>query len=166
MRRALLLLLAALLVSGCASSRVRTNPASAIAPQLVVERFLQAVNARDLVAMSRLFGTSGGPIGDTGSSFGCFWKRIGTLFGGDSCRKWQEVELQMDVIAEILRHEDYRITSERRVAGRNVETIRLGVALEIGGRRPVPDVGFLLVPAGGPRWLLQEIELVKITSTR
>ena len=166
MRRALILSLAALLVSGCASGRARTNQASAVAPQLVVERFLQAVNTRDLVSMSRLFGTSGGPIGDTGSSFGCFWKRIGTLFGGDSCRTWQDVELRMDVIAEILRHEDYRITSDQSVAGRNVQTIRLGLAFELSGGRTIQDVGFTLVAAGGSRWLLQEIELAKITNRR
>lgn len=166
MRRALILSLAALLVSGCASSRVRTSQAASVAPQLVVERFLQAVNTRDLVVMSRLFGTSSGPIGDTGSSFGCFWKKISIIVGGHSCRKWRDVELRMDVIAEILRHQDYRITSERRVAGRDVETIRLGVNLEISGRSMVPDVGFTLVPAGGARWLLQEIELVKVTSSR
>lgn len=166
MKRALLLSLAALLVSGCASSRVRTNPASAFAPPLVVERFLQAVNTRDLVTMSRLFGTKSGPIGDTGSSFGCFWKKISVIVGGHSCVQWRDVELRMDVIAEILRHEDYRITSERRIAGRDVETIRLGVTLEIRGRSRVPDVGFFLVPVGGTRWLLQEIELVKITNSR
>ena len=58
-RRVLLLSLATLLVSGCASSRVGRNEAASIAPQLSVERFLQAVNTRDLVSMSRLFGTSG-----------------------------------------------------------------------------------------------------------
>ena len=165
-RRVLLLSLAALCVSGCASSRIGGGGAASIAPQLSVERFLQAVNTRDLVSMSRLFGTSSGPMGDTGSSFGCFWKRIGTLFGGDSCRKWREVELQMDVLAEILRHEDYRIMSERRVAGREVETIRLGVNLVINSRRTVQDVGFMLVPAGDSRWLVQEIEVLKITNRR
>lgn len=166
MKRALLLSLAALLISGCASSRVRSNQASAFAPPLVVERFLQAVNTRDLVSMSRLFGTKNGPIADTGSSFGCFWKKISVIVGGHSCVKWRDVELRMDVIAEILRHEDYRITSERRVAGRDVETVRLGVTLEIDARRTIPDVGFTLVPAGGARWLLQEIELGKITNRR
>ncbi|GMR12359.1 MAG: hypothetical protein BMS9Abin29_0548 [Gemmatimonadota bacterium] len=165
MRRVLLLLLAALLVSGCASSRVRTNQASAVAPQLVVERFLQAVTSRDLVSMSRLFGTPSGPIGDTGSSFGCFWKKISVIVGGDSCVKWRDVELRMDVIAEILRHNDYRITSERRIAGRDVQTVRLGVELKMTDGRIVPDIGFTLVPAGDARWLLQEIELAKITNS-
>lgn len=166
MKRALLLALAALLLTGCATSRVRTNQASAVAPQLVVERFLQAVNARDLVTMSRLFGTKSGPIGDTGSSFGCFWKKISIIVGGHSCVNWQEVELRMDVIAEILRHEDYRIMSESRVAGRDVETIRLGVTLEIRGRNRIPNVGFTLVPGGKGLWFLQEIELAKVTNTR
>ncbi|MFV2006241.1 MAG: hypothetical protein ACC667_02285 [Longimicrobiales bacterium] len=165
MRRVLLLSLAALLVSGCASSRVRTNQPASVAPQLAVERFLQAVNARDLVSMSRIFGTTSGPIGDTGSTFGCFWKKISVIVGGDSCVKWRDVELRMDVISEILSHEDYRITSERSVAGRDVRTIRLGVTLVKSGGRRIPDVGFTLVPAGGSRWFLQEIELVKITNS-
>ena len=33
-----------------------------VAPQLSVERFLQAANARDFEAMERLFGTHDGPI--------------------------------------------------------------------------------------------------------
>lgn len=115
--------------------------------------------------MSRIFGTTSGPIGDTGSTFGCFWKKISVIVGGDSCVKWRDVELRMDVISEILRHEDYRITSERSVAGRDVRTIRLGVTLVKSDGRRIPDVGFTLVPAGGSRWLLQEIELVKITNS-
>ena len=72
----------------------------------------------------------------------------------------------MDVIAEILRHQDYRIMSESRVAGRDVETIRLGVALEIRGRNRIPNVGFTLVPGGKGLWFLQEIELARVTNTR
>ena len=166
MRRVLLLSLAALLVSGCASSRVSSDGGFDVAPQLSVERFLQAANSRDLVSMSRLFGTTSGPIGDTGSSFGCFWKRIGTLFGGDSCRKWRDVEVQMDLISQILTHEDYRIASEQRVAGRDVETIRLGVNFTINRTRSVPDVGFVLVRSGDSNWLVLEIDLAKITNTR
>jgi hypothetical protein len=164
-RRALLFSLAALFVSGCATSRVRTDQAASVAPRLAVERFLQAANARDLVSMSRIFGTTSGPIGDTGSAFGCFWKKISVIVGGDSCVKWREVELRMDVIAEILLHEDYRITSEESVAGRDVRTIRLGVTLVLSDGRSIPDIGFTLVPAGDSRWFLQEIELAKITNS-
>ena len=166
MRRALILSLVALFVSGCASSRVNSEGSFGVAPQLSVERFLQAANSRDFVAMSRLFGTSDGPVGDTGSSFGCFWKKVVFIFGADSCVKWRDVELRMDAISQILRHEDYRIVSEQRVAGREVETIRLGVALTINPTRLVPDVGFLMVRSGDSNWLVQEIELEKITNTR
>lgn len=165
MRRVLFFSLAMLLVSGCSTSRVSRGAATAVAPQLSVERFLQAANSRDLQSMARLFGTKGGPIGDTGSSFGCFWKRIGTLFGGDSCLKWQDVELRMNIIAQVLAHEDYRIVGEERVAGRNVETTRLGVNLTINGRM-IRDVGFTVVRAGEARWLVQAVELEKITNSR
>ena len=72
---------------------------AAVAPSLSVESFLQAANTRYLPAMARLFGTKDGPMADTGSSFGCFWKKIGAAFGGDSCVKWSDVELRMDAIA-------------------------------------------------------------------
>ena len=144
MRRVLLFSLAMLLISGCSTSRVSRGAVTAVAPQLSVERFLQAANSRDLESMARLFGTKGGPISDTGSSFGCFWKRLGTLFGGDSCLKWQDVELRMDAIAGILRHEDYRLSSEASVAGRDTETTRLGVNLTINGR-VIRNVGFTVV---------------------
>lgn len=165
MRRVLLFSLAILLVSGCSSSPVRRGAATAVGSQLSVERFLQAANSRDLESMARLFGTKGGPISDTGSSFGCFWKRIGTLFGGDSCLTWQDVELRMDIIAQVLAHEDYRIVAEERVPGRDVETTRLGVNLTINGQ-VIRNVGFTVVRAGEARWMVQEIELTKITNSR
>lgn len=88
-----------------------------IAPTLTAERFLQASNVRDLEEMSRLFGTYDGPIGDTGNAFGCFWKKLGSVFDGSSCRKWTEVELRMDLISSILQHQDYQAVSERMVSG-------------------------------------------------
>ena len=138
---------------------------AAVAPSLSVESFLQAANTRDLPAMARLFGTKDGPMADTGSSFGCFWKKIGAAFGGDSCVKWSDVELRMDAIAGILRHQDYRIASERTVAGMQVATERIGVDMSFGRGRDVSNVGFTVVLASGDRWLIQLIELEKITGS-
>jgi len=152
----------AVIVGGCASSRTNPSAASAVGPQLSVERFLQAANTRDFEAMSRVFGTADGPIGDTGSPFGCFWKKIGTLFGGESCIAWEEVELRMDTLARILQHEDYQIASERDVAGRAAPTSRVGVDLVVSRSRTVRDVGFRVV-RGGDRWFVEEIDLEKVT---
>ena len=115
--------------------------------------------------MARLFGTHDGPVEDTGSSFGCFWKKIGAAFGGQSCLDWADVELRMDAIAGILRHEDYRMASERAVAGVEHQTTRIGVDILFGRARTVRDVGFTVVLASGDRWLIEVIELEKVTGS-
>ncbi len=163
MKRTLGLCLVAVLTWGCSSRTVRSDSISAIAPALSVERFLQAANARDLTSMSRIFGSHGGPIGDTGNSFGCFWKKIGSVFGGASCRKWADVELQLDLIAGILTHEDYQVVSQRAVAGREHQTTRLSLDMSFVGGRLARDVGFVVVLASNGQWLIEQIELVKIT---
>ena len=163
MKKILLLSVGLMAVSGCATRRASTtNAAAGIAPQLSVERFLQSTNSRDFVGMSRIFGTTDGPIGDTGSSFGCFWKKIGSAFGGTSCPKWLDVERRLDTISDILRHEDYEIVSEQRVAGREDATTRIGVDMEFADSS-ASDVGFFVVMAG-ERWMIQCIELDKVTS--
>lgn len=163
MKRTLGLCLVVALSWGCSSRTMRSSSVSAVAPALSVERFLQAANTRDLTSMSRIFGSHDGPMGDTGSSFGCFWKKIGSVFGGSSCRNWIEVELQLDLIATILEHEDYQVVSERTVPGREHQTSRLGLDLLFADGLTVRDVGFFVVLASNGQWLIQEIELVKIT---
>ncbi len=165
MKRTAIALLVIHVAWGCASSSTAGNSFAAVAPSLSVERFFQAANTRDLRGMARLFGTPDGPMEDTGSSFGCFWKKIGAAFGGQSCVKWSEVELRMDAIAGILRHEDYRIASERTVAGSEAQATRIGVDMSFAGGREVPEVGFTVVLASGDRWLIQIIELERITGT-
>ena len=93
--------------------------------------------------MSRLFGTDDGPIGDSGNR--------------------EEVELRMDVIAEILQHDDYEIVSERTVPGAQVPSRRIGVDLLLPQGTSVRDVGFTVVLESPNRWLINVIELVKIT---
>jgi hypothetical protein len=72
---------------------------------------LQAANTRDIVTMWRLFGNDDGPIGDSGNR--------------------EEIELRMNVIAEILQHDDYEIVSERAVPGAEVPSNRIGVDLTL-----------------------------------
>ena len=159
-RHPVLVLALVLLASAC-TTQVVANPATAIGPQLSVERFLQAANTRDLSSMGRLFGTEDGPLGDTGSTFGCFFKKIGSWFGASSCESRQDVELRMDVIAEILAHEDYRIGGQQMVAGRNSPTTRVMVDLTVEGAQ-VTDVPFVVVQASEGRWLVEFVDLQRV----
>ena len=129
--------------AACTSRTVVNESQFAVAPSLTVERFLQAANTRDLETMSRLFGTSDGPIGDSGGR--------------------EEIELRMDVIAEILQHDDYEIVSERRVPGTETLSNRIGVDMVMRGGGRVRDVGFTVVLESADRWLVNVIELGKIT---
>jgi hypothetical protein len=143
--RSVLMLLPILLVAASCTTRVveGTRPAdelAGVAPVLSVERFLQAVNAQDFDSMARLFGTHDGP------------------FQGEP----SQVELQMSILSEILRHQDYRIDSERMEPGREHPTRRVGVDLTIGGR-VIRDVAFLVVQTGGGRWLVEQIDVEKVT---
>ena len=130
----------------CTSRTVVNQPqlgVVGVAPALTVERFLQAANTRDLETMSRLFGTDDGPIADRQSR--------------------EEVELRMDVIAEILQHDDYEIISEVRVPGAAIPSRRIGVDMFLPGGTTVRDVGFTLVLESPSRWLVNVIELTKLT---
>ena len=127
----------------CTSQAVVNQSQLPVAPVLTVERFLQAANTRDLETMSRLFGTADGPIGDSG--------------------KREEIELRMDVIAEILQHYDYEIVSERVVPGAEVLSNRIGVDFTLPQGLRIRDVGFTVVLESADRWIIDVIELVKIT---
>ena len=158
----------ALAVTGCASSQQTTSSQMAgVAPMLSVERFLQAANTRDLDAMARIFGTADGPIADqAGRSLGCAFRRMGSWIGlSRRCVSWAEIEVRMDAIARILRHDDYQIRSESAVAGRRYPTTRIGVDLVRGSER-YQDVPFTVVQASEGRWLLEQIGLERITGAR
>ena len=159
-RPVLWLLLIAALGAGC-TTRVQNTAAAPVAAQLSVERFLQAANARDLQEMGRLFGTADGPAIETGGTFGCMFKKIGSWFGGTPCVRREEVELRMDAIASVIRHDDYRITREEIVAGRTHPTTRVLVDLTVQGE-PVPNVPFVVVRTSAGRWLVQEVDLQRV----
>ncbi len=165
MKKTFLMASACLMLAACVTRVVGPDPMAGVGSSVAVERFLQAANGQDLTGMARIFGNPDGPIIDTGSTFGCAFKKIGSWFGMcDSCLTYQDVELRMNILSQILRHEDYRIVSESNVPGRVDRTTRIGVDLvRVGGVR-VADMGFLVVRAGGDgHWLIQEIELDKIT---
>ena len=143
MKRLPILFVLLMSAGACTSQTVVNQSQLPVAPALTVERFLQAANTRDLETMSRLFGNNDGPIGDSGSR--------------------EEVELRMNVIAEILQHDDYVIVSERVVPGEEVPSNRIGVDLTLPQGLTVQDVGFTVVLESPNRWLINVIELVKIT---
>ena len=130
-----------LLLSGCVTqARQPSSEMAGMLPVLSVERFLQAANARDFEAMRELFGTHDGPI--------------------DGER--MELELRMAAIAEILKHEDYRITGDQREPGREHPTTRVTVTITKGGRQ-IADVPFLVVQTDRGGWLVEQVDLEKIT---
>jgi len=158
--RTLAVLALALAVSAC-GSQSGPNAVAPVAAQLSVERFLQAANQRDVDSMGRLFGTAEGAALDTGSTFGCFFKKIGSWFGGTPCIERVDVELRMDAIASIVRHDDYRIVREEAVAGRVSPTRRVLVNFTIGPRT-VTEAPFIVVQTGEGRWLVEQVPLEQI----
>ncbi|MDH3270090.1 MAG: hypothetical protein OEN56_02085 [Gemmatimonadota bacterium] len=153
------------LTAACTTYVVDTPPAS-LGAQLSVERFLQAANERDVRAMGRLFGTQNGAAMDTGSTFGCMFKKIGSWFGGSSCVRKQDVEVRMDAIASILQHQDYRVTTERRVAGRTAPTTRVLVDMTTQQGARVSALPFDVVQTGDGTWLIENVDLEMVMAAR
>ncbi len=144
-------------------------PASdmAVGPALSVESFLGAANARDLERMARLFGTADGPVANTGSTFGCMWKRMGSWIGlSDRCMTRQDVEIWMNTIALVLEHRDYRLGADARVPGREHLTASIPVALVLRDGRQVGEVPFLVVQSKSGQWLIEQIALERVTNSR
>lgn len=151
--------------SAACSSSSQYSTVAPVAAQLSLERFLQAANDRDFRSMGRLFGTADGPAMDTGSSFGCFFKKVGSWFGGTACTRREEVELRMDAIASILRHDDYHIVREELVAGRRSPARRLIVDLTIDGES-VRAMPFVMVQTREGRWMVEQVPLERIMAAR
>ena len=160
---ALMVVLAPMLGSAaCATQVVSPRRDLAVGPQLSVESFLQAANQRDLEQMARLFGTPDGPIANTGSTFGCMFKRMGSWIAlSDRCRTRQEIELRMNAIALMIQHDDYQMGGDQRVAGRPSMTTQIGVTLTRNGRS-IGTVPFVVVETGDG-WLIEEIGLEAVT---
>ena len=138
--RASLMALCALTLSACVTRGPANVEMAGVAPQLSVERFLQAANAKDFEGMERVFGTHDGPI------------------KGDR----RELELRMSAIAEILAHEDYHITGQSREPGREYPTTRVEVTLVKEGQE-IKKVPFLVVATKDGGWLVQEVDLALVT---
>jgi hypothetical protein len=162
-RAAAALLFLVLAAAGCASTPA-TPRMAASQPMVSVERFLQAANTGDLEAMGNIFGNRNGSMVDRmGNPFSCAFKRVGSWIRvSERCVTRPEMELRMNVIALILRHDVYRVRNEAPVPGRERPTVRIGVDID-QGRERFTDVPFVLVQTRGGRWLVEQIGLEQIT---
>lgn len=158
----LLPLAAAVVVVGCGSAATPAGPAPPAGAADAVELFIEAAGRRDHAAMARLFGTADGPIGDRGGTLGCAFRKAGSWIRlGARCLEQGEVELRMDVIAGILRHESYRVRLGGAVAGRGRAAVRVDVELKRGTRRAV-EVPFVVIRTGGGAWLVEQVGLDRV----
>lgn len=155
-----------LVLTGCATTSSAGSGEAAVAPVLSVERFLQAANQQDLETMSRIFGTHDGPLADTGSTLGCAFKKMGSWIGlSESCINRMDVELRMNTIALILRHDDYQVGQDQTVPARQYPTTMVPVTL-VQGQTRIQGIPFTVVRSGSGRWLIEQIDLERITRGR
>ena len=128
-------------VEGPAASPGSTPTDPMVAGALVIEQFLRAVNANDIDAMSRLFGTKQGPV----------------------ARQWtrQQIEDQLFLLANVLEHENYDILRTEIVPGRRDEAATLIVRMTVNGRQV--EVPYTLVWSDDRTWLIENIDLTKVT---
>lgn len=106
------LMLAAVALAACVKQQVVSAPG--LGPSLVLEQFLNAVNAKDYAAMARLFGNREGPIPHG--------NRDEQMIG----------ERRMFALATLLTHDTYEIVSQAPVAGRSDEAVQQIVQMKAG----------------------------------
>jgi hypothetical protein len=111
-------------------------------PALVVERFLQAANMNDLQTMTQLFGRSNRTI--------------------DQLESRERAETRMQVLASLLRHEDYTIQGQRAVPGRINDATELLVELKFPDRTVV--VPHLVVRRRSGGWIIERIDIEVLTT--
>src|SRR5919106_4545130 len=96
-RPAIVLVVGIVVLPACGTKPAPPTPAAqapqtAFAPTMTIERFMRAVNQKDFNTMARLFGTREGPVTRT-------WNA-------------KEVDERMRLLAEVMRHNDYKIGQE------------------------------------------------------
>jgi hypothetical protein len=138
----------AVLGTGCATKTVAPSQSAmngaSIGPSLVIERFLQAANAKDLDTMAQIFGTTDGPFNRMGSK--------------------KEIDDRMFTFATVLRHTDFEIKGEGDpVSGRRDEAKNILVEISRGDDKVV--VPFRMVQYKNS-WLIEDLCMNKLTGTR
>jgi hypothetical protein len=146
MRKAMsaLTVVLASVLSATACVKQQVVAANNVGPSLVVEQFLRAANAQEWSTLGKLFGTKDGPIASRDNS--------------------SVVEQRMALIGRELKHEDFTITAEQAIPGRNTEATKLTVKIKKDGKDY--NVPFTLVRYKQNTWLIEQIGLDVITSPR
>lgn len=142
--RPAVMLLALLLTAqaACVRKPVQRQPAvSSVAPTLVVERFLRAVNANDVQTMARLFGT-----------------RDGSILNRE---KPDEVQKRMFILASLLHHDNYQMEGNQIVPGQLSDAIQLNVRMWFGERQVV--LPFTLVRTKKDAWMVEKIGVDRLS---
>jgi hypothetical protein len=129
----------------CVTREVRVPVAtpSSVAPALIVEQFMRAVNSNDIDAMLRLWGTRDGPV---------------------PARQRPSFERRMVAVASILRHQDYEFEGDQIVPGRRDEAVQIMV--RVTTTRQTAVVPFTMVQGRGGNWLVEQIGIDRLTNTR
>ena len=142
---ALCMVLAGACATKTSIDRTPAPPSSAeVAAPLVIDQFLRAANSNDLDTMARLFGN-----------------RDGSVLNRDDK---EMVDRQMFALASILRHDSYSIASSQIVPGRRDEATQINVSMKFGSREIV--VPYTLVYSKAGTWLVEQIEITRITGAR
>jgi hypothetical protein len=127
------------LVAACSSATRGTNGSltGAASPQLAVDQFLGAVRARDLQAMSTVFGTSNGPARET-------------MDRG-------ELEKREVIMTCYFTNDSYRILGERSGLGGHRE-----VSVELKKGNITRQTTFYAVRGPGDRWYVDNIDIAAV----
>lgn len=145
MRRSLTaLMLVAITVAGCVKQQVLPGSVG-LGPSLVLEQFLNAVNAKDYAAMARLFGNKEGPI------------------PGGNREEQMMGERRMFALATLLTHDSYEIVNQAPVAGRSDEALQLITKMKAGQNEYRVPFTMVRYKDG---WLVEIIGIEAITSPR
>lgn len=128
------------LVSAC-GARDQVPAMESPGPALVLERFLHAANMNDLYTMTQLFGTASKTI--------------------DQIEPRERAERRMQVLASLLRHEDYVVRGQRAVPGRLRDATELMVEMQLQDRTVM--VPHLVVRRSGGGWIIERIDIEPIT---
>ncbi len=141
MKRTLAVLASVVIVAAC-SGHEPIPAMESPGPALVVERFLQAANVNDLYTMTQLFGTERRTI--------------------DQIEPRERAERRMQVLASLLRHQDYTIQGQRAVPGRLNDATELLIELRTPERTVV--VPHLVVRRRDGSWIIERIDIEPLTT--
>lgn len=130
-----------ILVAACSSATQNPLPSGALtgaaAPRLAVEQFLNGARARDLQAMSSVFGTSKGPARET-------MDRV-------------ELEKRQIILACYFNHDSYRILGEAAGVGGHRD---VRVELRKGNMTRQPT--FYTIQGPGRRWYVDNMDIAAV----